>query len=121
MGVVIGMPVVLMAFFATLGTWFVTALGAATVVFFKDTNQKLLNMMLGFAAGVMIAASFWSLLQPAIERAQAILDTPAWLVATGGFVAGALFIWGSIKSFSARGALQPILPMQSPTKSSTAS
>ena len=56
--------VVIMALIATLGTWFVTALGAATVIFFKNTNQKALNLMLGFAAGVMIAASFWSLLQP---------------------------------------------------------
>ena len=56
---------------ATLGTWFVTALGAATVVFFRSPSPKVLNGMLGFASGVMIAASFWSLLQPAIERAEA--------------------------------------------------
>ena len=62
---------VLMALVATLGTWFVTALGAATVVFFKSPAPRLLNLMLGFAAGVMVAASFWSLLQPAIERAEA--------------------------------------------------
>ena len=54
--------VVFMALIATLGTWFVTALGAATVVFFKSPNPKVLNLMLGFASGVMIAASFWSLL-----------------------------------------------------------
>ena len=47
---------------ATLGTWLVTALGAATVVFFSSTEPKRLNLMLGFASGVMIAASFWSLL-----------------------------------------------------------
>ena len=76
---------VLMALAATLGTWFVTALGAATVAFFKSPNQKALNLMLGFASGVMIAASFWSLLQPAIERAEVSSSLPAYVVATVGF------------------------------------
>lgn len=89
--------IVIMALIATLGTWLVTALGAATVVFFKKPNQKALNLMLGFAAGVMIAASFWSLLQPAIERAEDILTIPAWLVATAGFLCGAFFMWVSDK------------------------
>lgn len=88
--------IILMALAATLGTWFVTALGAATVVFFKSPDQKVMNLMLGFASGVMIAASFWSLLQPAIDRAEAAGD-PAWLVATLGFLAGAVFMWGSDK------------------------
>lgn len=88
---------VLMALAATLGTWLLTALGAATVVFFKGTNQKTTNLMLGFAAGVMIAASFWSLLQPAIEKAEMYLNTPAWIVATSGFLMGAVFMWGSDK------------------------
>ncbi len=83
------------ALIATLGTWFVTALGAATVLFFKRTNQKALNLMLGFAAGVMIAASFWSLLEPAIEKAEEYLSTPAWIVATSGFLMGAIFMWAS--------------------------
>ncbi|MDD6284444.1 MAG: ZIP family metal transporter [Firmicutes bacterium] len=96
--------VVIMALTATLGTWFVTALGAAIVIFFKNTNQKLMNLMLGFAAGVMIAASFWSLLQPAIERAERYLRTPAWLVVSAGFVCGALFMWASDKAVTlARG------------------
>ena len=89
--------IVLMALIATLGTWFLTALGAATVVFFKSPNPKALNLMLGFASGVMIAASFWSLLQPAIERAEAVSALPAYLVATAGFLFGALFVWGSDK------------------------
>ena len=67
---------VIMALIATLGTWFVTALGAAMVVFFTSTTPKSLNIMLGFASGVMIAASFWSLLQPAIERAEAASNLP---------------------------------------------
>lgn len=91
---------VFMAFLATLGTWAVTALGAATVVFFKSPNPKALNLMMGFASGVMVAASFWSLLQPAIERAEAASGPPAWFVATAGFLFGAVFMWGSDKMVS---------------------
>ena len=91
---------VLMAFVATLGTWFVTALGAATVVFFTSPRLKALNLMLGFSAGVMIAASFWSLLEPAIARAEQMPGPPAWLVATAGFLTGALFLWASDKLVS---------------------
>lgn len=79
---------------ATVGTWLLTALGAATVAFFQSPAPKAMNMMMGFAAGVMIAASFWSLLQPAIARAEAAGD-PAWLIATVGFLAGGAFIWGA--------------------------
>ena len=97
---------VLLALVATLGTWFVTALGAATVVFFRTPDQKILNAMLGFASGVMIAASFWSLLQPAIERAEANAGQPAYVVATTGFLFGAFFMWMSDKivTFSTRKA-----------------
>ena len=91
---------VFMAFVATLGTWFVTALGAATVVFFTSPRLKALNLMLGFSAGVMIAASFWSLLEPAIARAERMPGLPAWLVATAGFLTGALFLWASDKLVS---------------------
>ena len=91
---------VFIALLATLGTWFVTALGAATVVFFKSPNPKALNLMLGFASGVMIAASFWSLLQPAIERAETVSNLPAYFVVTIGFLFGALFMWGSDKVVS---------------------
>ena len=89
---------VLSALVATCGTWLLTALGAAVVVFFKNPNRRLMNLMLGFAAGVMIAASFWSLLQPAIEQARAYLRIPAWAVATSGFLAGALFMFASDKA-----------------------
>ena len=92
--------VVFLALIATVGTWSVTALGAATVVFFKSPNTRLINAMLGFASGVMIAASFWSLLEPAIERAQARCGTPAYLVATAGFLCGAAFMWLSDKAVS---------------------
>ena len=91
---------VIMALLATLGTWFVTALGASSVVFFTSPNQKILNFMLGFASGVMIAASFWSLLQPAIERAEENSNIPAYIVATLGFLFGAVFIWLSDKVVS---------------------
>lgn len=99
---------VLMALIATLGTWFVTALGAATVAFFKYPDKKIMNLMMGFAAGVMIAASFWSLLQPAIERAEEVSSLPAYFVATAGFLLGAAFMWLSDKAVSfARGKLLP--------------
>lgn len=91
---------VIMALIATLFTWLVTALGASSVIFFASPNQKLLNFMLGFASGVMIAASFWSLLQPAIERAEASSHIPPYFVATTGFLLGAIFIWLSDKIIS---------------------
>ena len=76
----------------TLFTWLLTALGAAVVLFFREMNRKLLDGMLGFAAGVMTAASFWSLLAPAIEMAEAS-GQPGWIPATLGFLAGGAFIW----------------------------
>ena len=88
---------IIMALIATFGTWSITALGAGTVAFFKSPNPKLLNLMLGFAAGVMIAASFWSLLQPAIERAEETSSVPAYAVVTTGFLWGAFFMWISDK------------------------
>ncbi len=101
-----------MALLATLGTWLVTALGAGLVVFFAEPNRKLLNGMLGFAAGVMIAASFWSLLQPAIERAEAAGGIPAYWVATAGFLLGAVFMWCSDKVVTA--AQRRFLQVQQP-------
>ncbi len=82
---------------ATLGTWLLTALGAGVVVFFKTPGRRVMDLMLGFASGVMIAASFWSLLQPAIERAEQSSRLPAYLVAAMGFLFGAVFMWGSDK------------------------
>lgn len=72
-------------------TWSVTALGAALVFFFRTINQKVLDTMLGFAAGVMIAASFWSLLAPSIDMAVA-QGVIAWLPAVVGFLAGGIFL-----------------------------
>ena len=75
------------AFLATCFTWFVTALGAGVVFVFKTVNRKVLDGMLGFAAGVMIAASFWSLLAPAIEMAEEA-GLPAWIPPLVGFLLG---------------------------------
>ncbi len=83
---------VLQALFATLFTWGVTALGASLVFFFKSINKSVLNCMLGFAAGVMIAASFWSLLAPGIEMAEE-QGQIAWLTAAIGFLAGGGFLY----------------------------
>jgi ZIP family zinc transporter len=82
---------IIQALFGTLFTWGVTAAGAAMVFFFKTINRKVLDAMLGFAGGVMIAASFWSLLAPAIELSEE-LGMPAWLPAMVGFLAGGLFL-----------------------------
>jgi len=80
------------ALVATMFTWFLTALGAGLVFFFKTINRKVLDGMLGFAAGVMIAASYWSLLAPAIEMAEGG-SLPAWVPATVGFLSGGGFLW----------------------------
>ncbi len=80
------------ALIGTLFTWFVTALGAAMVFFFKKINRKVLDGMLGFAAGVMIAASFWSLLAPAIAMVEMSGGTP-WSPPLIGFLSGGLFLW----------------------------
>lgn len=86
------------ALLATLFTWFITALGAAVVFFFKKINKSILDAMLGFAAGVMIAASFWSLLSPAIEMADS-LNMISWLVASIGFISGGLLLFLGDKIF----------------------
>ena len=84
---------IVQALVATCFTWFVTALGAASVFFFRKVNRQVLDGMLGFAAGVMIAASYWSLLAPAIEMAEES-GGPGWVPATVGFLLGGAFLWG---------------------------
>ena len=83
---------VLQALFATLFTWGVTALGASLVFFLKSINKTVLNGMLGFAAGVMIAASFWSLLAPGIELAAELGQKP-YVTAATGFLLGGGFLY----------------------------
>lgn len=86
-----GLSPVMQALMATGFTWFVTALGAGLVFFFKTINRKSLDTMLGFAAGVMIAASFWSLLLPAIEMSEEAGNLP-WLAPMIGFLMGGAFL-----------------------------
>jgi len=78
------------ALLATFFTWFVTAVGASLVFLLKDMNRKIFDGMLGFAAGVMLAASYWSLLSPALELSKH--DMMPWLPVAIGFLLGGIFI-----------------------------
>ena len=84
---------VLQALIGTLFTWGVTALGAAGVFLSKEISRKVLDAMLGFAGGVMIAASYWSLLAPSIEISEA-LGYPGWLPPVIGFLLGGAVLFG---------------------------
>jgi len=84
---------VLQALAATCFTWAMVILGAAAVFVAKDISRKILDGMLGFAAGVMIAASYWSLLAPAIEMS-ANMEVPEWFPVSAGFLAGGVFLLG---------------------------
>lgn len=81
----------LQGFLATTFTWLVTALGAALVFFFKKVDKRILNTMIGFGAGVMIAASFWSLLSPAITLCED-LGFNSVIIPSLGFLLGGLFL-----------------------------
>lgn len=83
---------VIQALLATCFTWGMTAAGAGMVFFGKGISRRTLDGMLGFAAGVMIAASFWSLLSPAIEMAEE-MGLPSWQPAVVGFMLGGIFLW----------------------------
>jgi len=83
---------IIQALMGTLFTWGLTALGAGLVFFTKEVDRKLLNGLLGFAAGVMIAASFFSLLAPAIEMSSD-LPVPVWVPAVVGFLLGGVFLF----------------------------
>ena len=89
---------VIQALIATIFTWSVTLLGASLVFFFKHVKKSLMDAMLGFSAGVMIAASFWSLLSPSIEMAEK-LNMNACLIATIGFISGGLLLYLGDKIF----------------------
>ena len=89
---------IIQAFIATTFTFLITALGAAIVFFFKRVNKTFMDGMLGFAAGVMIAASFWSLLSPSIEMANS-LKLNSWLIATLGFLSGGILLFIGDKIF----------------------
>jgi ZIP family zinc transporter len=83
-----GLSPVLQALMATLFTWGMTAIGAAAVFFFRELNRRTLDAALGFTAGVMIAASFWSLLAPAIAMS-AEMGLVEWVPPLVGFLGGA--------------------------------
>jgi len=87
-----GLSPTLQALVATLFTWGVTALGSAGVFLTREVNRKLLDGMLGFASGVMISASFWSLLSPSVEMSKE-LNTPPWFPAVIGFLLGGLCLY----------------------------
>ncbi|MDO4732073.1 MAG: ZIP family metal transporter [Bacillota bacterium] len=93
----IGYP--LQALLATVFTWALTACGAGFVFFFRSMHKNIMDAMLGFAAGVMIAAAFWSLLSPAIELAEEIFSS-AWPPAALGFLSGGLLLFLGDKLFS---------------------
>jgi zinc transporter, ZIP family len=84
---------VIQALLATGFTWALTALGAGGVFLARQPSRKILDAMLGFAAGVMIAASYWSLLAPAIEMSEGT-GLPVWVPATVGFMLGGICLWG---------------------------
>lgn len=90
---------VIQAFIATLFTWSITALGATVVFAFKKVNKTVMDSMLGFAAGVMIASSFWSMLSPSIEMAET-LNMCGWLIAFIGFFSGGLLLFIGDKLFT---------------------
>jgi ZIP family zinc transporter len=89
-----GLPPVLQALLATLFTWGVTALGAAVVFLAREVSRRFLDAALGFTAGVMIAASFWSLLAPSIALAEEMGHRP-WVPALIGFLLGGAALWGA--------------------------
>lgn len=93
-----GLSYTVQAVIATCFTWGVTALGAAFVFLFKKVNRTFMDAMLGFAAGVMIAASFFSLISPATEMAKS-LDLPVWQTVSLGFFTGGLLIFIGDKLF----------------------
>tara|TARA_B100000575_G_C23095010_1_gene631524 strand:- start:142 stop:1002 length:861 start_codon:yes stop_codon:yes gene_type:complete len=89
---------VIQALYAGLFTWILTALGASLVFLFKSSNRKILDCALGFTGGVMIAASFWSLLSPAISYVElqnklGLSKMPGFLPPAIGFFLGALFLY----------------------------
>lgn len=81
------------ALLATTFTWLVTAVGASFVFFFKTMKRGVLDTMLGFTGGVMVAASFWSLLNPSIEMSERLFPSMPWMPAAVGFAMGALFLF----------------------------
>lgn len=91
MQILANLPPLIQAFLATCFTYLLTTLGAASVFFTKEVSKKVLDWMLGFAAGVMIAASYWSLLAPAIEMSRGG-NLPMWVPPAIGFLLGGVVL-----------------------------
>lgn len=89
---------IVQALIAAIFTWSITALGSSIVFMFKKPNKTIMDSMLGFAAGVMIAASFWSLLEPSIEMSNN-LNMCAWVIAAIGFLSGGILLFIGDKLF----------------------
>lgn len=87
------------AFLSGIMTWLITALGASVVFLFKKVNKNLMDGMLGLSAGVMLAATFWSLLSPALEMATELKLIP-WLTISLGIIAGGILLFLGDKFFS---------------------
>ncbi len=110
---------ILQAFVGGLFTWGLTALGASLVFFFKSTSRRTLDMCLGFTGGVMIAASFWSLLSPAIQSVEiqqelGITNMPIWFAPAVGFLLGALFLYFLDKKIPHLHLFNPISKAEGP-------
>ena len=110
---------IIQALLGGLFTWGLTAIGASLVFFFKASNRKTLDMCLGFTGGVMIAASFWSLLSPAIatvEKQQelGITTLPVWFAPAMGFLLGALFLYYLDKKIPHLHLFEPIKNAEGP-------
>ncbi|XP_050512405.1 zinc transporter ZIP11 isoform X2 [Diabrotica virgifera virgifera] len=111
------------AFFGTLFTWSLTAAGAAVCLFVRGSQRKLLDASLGFAAGVMTAASFWSLLEPALEQAASSKRYGengefAFIPVGAGFLLGALFVFGADRLITVLGVHSPNMMLALNTPSS---
>eukprot|EP00090_Calanus_glacialis_P045117 TRINITY_DN8193_c0_g1_i1.p1 TRINITY_DN8193_c0_g1~~TRINITY_DN8193_c0_g1_i1.p1 ORF type:complete len:321 (-),score=99.72 TRINITY_DN8193_c0_g1_i1:244-1206(-) len=108
-----GYSPVTQALLGTLFTWGLTALGAATAIFLRGNQRKLMDISLGFAAGVMLAASYWSLLEPALEMAAGLSTYGengqwAFLPVSVGFFLGAAFVFGADLVMSSTGVTSPL-------------
>lgn len=86
------------ALIASLFTWGITSLGAAVVFLFKKVNKNTMDAMLGLSAGVMLAATFWSLLSPALEMAEN-LKLISWLIVSLGVLSGGLLLFCGRQNF----------------------
>ena len=101
------LPHIMQALFATLFTWGVTAAGAAVVFLLRHPRKIFLDGMLGFAAGVMMAASYWSLLDPAIGMAES-LQMCSWLPAMIGFLGGGALLFSGDRLYKSMGLISAV-------------